>query len=52
MKKFNRYILLLAAMIVAVQTALAAAPTNYYNGAQGKSNESLMTALSFAFLVI
>lgn len=45
MKKIIRFSTMLAMVIVAVQTVLAAAPANYYNGAVGKSNEALMTAL-------
>lgn len=45
MKKIIRFSTMLAMVIVAVQTVLAATPANYYNGAVGKSNEALMTAL-------
>ena len=45
MKKIIRFSTMLAMVIVAVQTVLAAAPASYYNGAVGKSDEALMTAL-------
>ena len=45
MNKSTRFIMLLAAFIVAMQSALADAPVNYYNSALGHSDESLMTAL-------
>ena len=45
MNKLTRYLLLLAALTVAVQTAIAAAPDNYYNYAYGKSDEQLMSAM-------
>ena len=44
MTKFYRFTLLLAALITA-STALAIEPENYYNGAKGKNDEALMTAL-------
>ena len=44
MSKTLRYIIIVALAIV-VQSALAAEPTNYYNAALGKSNENLMSAL-------
>jgi len=36
---------MLAAVFIAVQAALAAAPASYYNNAKGKSDERLMSAL-------
>ena len=45
MNKLTRYLFLLAALTVAVQTAIAAAPDNYYNYAYGKSDEQLMSAM-------
>ena len=45
MNKRIRFILMLAALTAAVQTALADAPANYYNNAMGKRDESLMIAL-------
>ena len=45
MNKRIRFILILAALTAAVQTALAEAPANYYNNAMGKRDESLMIAL-------
>ena len=45
MKKY-RIPLMVAAMLMAAITALAAEPQGYYSRAQGKSNEALMTALS------
>ena len=45
MKNFNRFILMLATLLAASQTALAAAPGHYYTSAYGKSDEALMTAL-------
>ena len=45
MNKITRFVSLLAVLTVAVQTALAAVPSNYYNSAYGKSNEQLMIAL-------
>ena len=45
MKNFNRLILMLATLLAATQTALAAAPGHYYTSAYGKSDEALMTAL-------
>ena len=45
MNKITRYLLLLAALTVAVQTALAAEPNNYYKSAYGLHDEPLMTAL-------
>ena len=45
MNTLTRYLFLLAAMTVAVQTAIAAAPDNYYNYAYGKSDEQLMSAM-------
>ena len=44
MKKITRAIMLVA-MLTAALTTLASAPTNYYNNALGKSDESLMNAL-------
>lgn len=45
MKTFNRFILMLAVVVAATQTAIADAPSYYYNNATGKSDEALMTAL-------
>ena len=45
MKKITRYLLLLAVLTVAVQTALAAEPNNYYKSAYGMHDEQLMAAL-------
>ena len=45
MKNFNRFILMLATLLAASQTALAAAPGHYYTSAYGKSDEALMSAL-------
>jgi endonuclease I len=45
MAKFNRFIILLAAIVSIIQIAHAAEPTNYYKRAEGKSDEALMTAL-------
>ena len=45
MNKITRYLLLLAALTVAVQSAIADAPDNYYNSAYNKSNEQLMIAM-------
>ncbi len=45
MKKFMRFSTMLAAMVLAIQAALAAAPANYYNRALNKSDEALMSAL-------
>ena len=45
MNKITRFVSLLAVLTVAVQMALAAVPSNYYNNAYGKSNEQLMIAL-------
>ena len=44
MSKTLRYIIIVA-LAIAAQSALAAEPTNYYNAALGKSNENLMSAL-------
>ena len=46
MNKLIRLSFLLAAIVVTAQPAVAAEPTKYYNNAYGKSDESLMTALS------
>jgi endonuclease I len=40
-----RYLILIAALALTVQSALAAEPTSYYESALGKSNEALMTSL-------
>ena len=45
MKKFFRIFIMATAIVIAVQTAFAAEPTNYYNTALGKSDENLMSAL-------
>lgn len=45
MKKMIRFSTMLAVAIIAVQSALAAEPVNYYNNALGKSDEALMSAL-------
>ena len=45
MNKITRFSIVLAALVVAVQTAMATAPANYYNNATSKSDEALMTAL-------
>ena len=45
MKFYTRFTLLLAMFVLVGQAALAAAPSNYYNTAIGKSDEALMTAL-------
>lgn len=45
MNKITRYLLLLAALTVTLQPALADVPVNYYNSAYSKSDEQLMTAL-------
>jgi endonuclease I len=45
MIKFAKFSMILTAMFIAVQTSLAAEPTNYYNSALGKSDEDLMSAL-------
>ncbi len=46
MNKITRFVLLLALFLATVQTALAAAPGNYYNSAYGKSDEALMSAMT------
>jgi len=46
MNKFTRCFILLAAFIAVAQSAWTAEPVNYYNSALGKSDESLMTALT------
>jgi len=45
MKHNIRFSTMLALLLVAVQTALAAAPAGYYNAASGKSDEALMSAM-------
>ena len=45
MNKSIRFIIMLAAMLFAAQTAFAAASASYYNTAMGKHDEALMTAL-------
>ena len=45
MNKYAKFGLMLTAIVIAVQTALAAEPINYYNSALGKSDEALMNAL-------
>lgn len=45
MNKTTRFLILIAAIIVAVQSALAAEPNGYYNKALGKSDEALMASL-------
>ena len=45
MNKYAKFGLMLTAIVIAVQTALAAEPINYYNNALGKSDEALMNAL-------
>lgn len=45
MIKFAKFGMILAATLIAVQTALAVEPVNYYNSALGKSDENLMYAL-------
>ena len=46
MKKSTRIGMILMVTLLAVQTAFGAEPVNYYNSALGKSDNSLMTALS------
>ena len=45
MNKYSRFSILLVFAIIAVQTAFAAEPVNYYLSAQGQHDEDLMTAL-------
>ena len=45
MKKFTRLTITLAVMILSAQAILAVEPNNYYNAADGKSDEPLMSAL-------
>ena len=45
MNKSIRFIIILAVTLFTAQTALAAAPANYYINAKGKQDESLMTSL-------
>ena len=45
MKKFIRFSLLMAMVAIAVDTAHASAPVNYYNSALGKQDEMLMISL-------
>ena len=45
MNRTTRFSLLIAALAFTIQAAIAAAPTNYYNSAIGKSDEPLMAAL-------
>ena len=45
MNKTTRFIVLLAAVMISLQAAWGAEPTNYYNSALGKCDEALMIAL-------
>jgi len=44
-KTITKFMIAWAVMLLTAATALADAPTNYYNNAMGKSDEALMTAL-------
>ena len=45
MNRLARFIIIMAATVLAATAAYATEPTNYYNNALGKSDEALMTAL-------
>ena len=45
MNKMNRFLIALSLIVLAFQTAMAAAPRNYYSSALGKNDEQLMASM-------